>query len=116
MVEGDAENILIPVIADILGYPLEKYGISIVNVGSTAFLRYSKIMVRADNSTIGIPVSVVTDSDVRPYDIDPDSKRGYLTKKSKNRRQKRKNEITSIQMVPFMVLPHHGGHWSIALL
>lgn len=40
MVEGDAENILIPVIADILGYPLEKYGISIVNVGSTAFLRY----------------------------------------------------------------------------
>ena len=46
MVEGDAENILIPVLADILGYPLEKYGISIVNVGSTAFLRYSGIMMR----------------------------------------------------------------------
>lgn len=30
MVEGEAENILIPVIADILGYPLEKYGVSIV--------------------------------------------------------------------------------------
>ena len=29
MVEGDAENILVPVIADIIGYPLEKYGISI---------------------------------------------------------------------------------------
>ncbi len=29
MVEGDAENILIPVIADILGYPLERYGLSI---------------------------------------------------------------------------------------
>lgn len=70
MVEGDAENILIPVIADIIGYPLEKYGISIVNVGSTAFLRYSRIMVRADGSTIGIPVSVVTDCDVRPYDDD----------------------------------------------
>ena len=27
MVEGDAENILIPVIADIIGYPLEKYGV-----------------------------------------------------------------------------------------
>lgn len=52
MVEGDAENILVPVIADILGYPLEKYGISIVNVGSTAFLRYSGIMQRKDESSI----------------------------------------------------------------
>lgn len=66
MVEGDAENILIPVIADILGYPLEKYGISIVNVGSTAFLRYSRIMERKDGNDIGIPVSVVTDCDIKP--------------------------------------------------
>ena len=70
MVEGDAENILIPVIADILGYPLEKYGVSIVNVGSTAFLRYSGIMVRNDGTDIGIPVSVITDCDVQPYDVD----------------------------------------------
>lgn len=74
MVEGDAENILVPVIADILGYPLEKYGISIVNVGSTAFLRYSSIMVRKDGRSIDIPVSVITDCDVRPYDVDPDTK------------------------------------------
>ena len=72
MVEGDAENILIPVIADILGYPLEKYGISIVNVGSTAFLRYSGIMVRKDGTDIGIPVSVVTDCDIKPeYSTNP---------------------------------------------
>ena len=74
MVEGDAENILVPVLADILGYPLEKYGISIVNVGSTAFLRYSGIMVRKDGTDIGIPVSVITDCDVRPYDVDPTTK------------------------------------------
>ncbi len=66
MVEGDAENLLLPVLAEILGYPLEKYGISIVNVGSTAFLRYSRIFIRKDGSTVGIPVSVVTDCDVRP--------------------------------------------------
>lgn len=72
MVEGDAENILIPAIADILGYPLEKYGISIVNVGSTAFLRYSRIMERKDGNDIGIPVSVVTDCDIKPeYNTDP---------------------------------------------
>ena len=66
MVEGDAENILIPVIADILGYPLEKYGVSIVNVGGTAFLRYSRIMVRKDGNSIALPVSVITDCDVKP--------------------------------------------------
>lgn len=69
MVEGDAENILLPVIADIIGCPLEKYGISIVNVGSTAFLRYSRIMMRHDESTIGIPVSIITDCDVKPCEI-----------------------------------------------
>ena len=72
MVEGDAENILIPVIADILDYPLEKYGISVVNVGSTAFLRYSRIMERKDGNDIGIPVSVVTDCDIKPeYNTNP---------------------------------------------
>jgi putative ATP-dependent endonuclease of OLD family len=45
MVEGDAENILLPTIADIIEIPLSKNGISIVNVGSTAFLRYSNISV-----------------------------------------------------------------------
>lgn len=81
MVEGDAENILIPVLADILGYPLEKYGISIVNVGSTAFLRYSGIMVRKDGSDIGIPVSVITDCDVKPYDIDSSTKEKIFNEK-----------------------------------
>ena len=45
-VEGDAENILMPVIAKIIGMPLEKYGVSIVNVGSLAFLRYANIFKR----------------------------------------------------------------------
>lgn len=70
MVEGDAENLLIPIIAEIIGFPLEKYGVSIVNVGSTAFLRYSRILVRDDGNTIGIPVSVITDCDVKLYKMD----------------------------------------------
>lgn len=82
MVEGDAENILIPVLADILGYPLEKYGISIVNVGSTAFLRYSGIMIRKDGADIGIPVSVITDCDIMPsYDIAPSTKANTFNEK-----------------------------------
>lgn len=73
MVEGDAENILIPVIAEIIGYPLEKYGVSVVNVGSTAFLRYSRIFIRGDQEhTINVPVSVITDCDVRPLEESQD--------------------------------------------
>lgn len=92
MVEGDAENILIPVIADILGYPLEKYGISIVNVGSTAFLRYSRIMVREDGQTISIPVSVITDCDVKPYDVDPVTKKKTFNEKIVESKQKEKEK------------------------
>lgn len=94
MVEGDAENILIPVIADILGYSLEKYGVSIVNVGSTAFLRYSGIMIRKDGHTTGIPVSVITDCDVRPYDIDKEVKEKKFDEKilESAQAEKEKNE------------------------
>lgn len=94
-VEGDAENILIPAIADVLGYPLEKYGISIVNVGSTAFLRYSNIMVRKDGSDIGIPVSVITDCDVKPYyDIDPMTKdKIYKDKKTESAEAEKEKNI-----------------------
>lgn len=94
MVEGDAENILIPVIADILGYPLEKHGISIVNVGSTAFLRYSGIMIRKDGNTISIPVSVITDCDVRPYDVDKETKEKKFDEKvlESLQAEKQKNE------------------------
>lgn len=94
MVEGDAENILIPVIAEILGYPLEKYGVSIVNVGSTAFLRYSGIMVRQDGTSMGIPVSVITDCDVKPYDIEPEtSKKKFKEKVTESETKEReKNE------------------------
>lgn len=69
MVEGDAENILIPTIAELIGKPLHKYGVSIVNVGSTAFLRYSKIFQRNNLHgqilpELDLPVSVITDLDI----------------------------------------------------
>jgi putative ATP-dependent endonuclease of the OLD family len=68
LVEGDAENLLLPTIAKIIGKPLHKYGVSIVNVGSTAFLRYAKIFMRKDQKKMNIPVAIVTDLDVRPME------------------------------------------------
>lgn len=65
MVEGDAENILIPTLAGLIGMPLHEYGVSIVNVNSTAFLRYANIFIRAKGKELEIPVSVITDLDVR---------------------------------------------------
>lgn len=92
MVEGDAENILIPVIADIIGYPLEKYGVSIINVGSTAFLRYSRIMVRKDGHNIKIPVSVITDCDVKPYDVNAMTKDKEFSEKIVESKQAEKEK------------------------
>jgi putative ATP-dependent endonuclease of OLD family len=69
MVEGDAENILLPTIAELVGYPLDKYGVSIVNVSSTAFLRYSNIFMRKGGPELKIPVAVVTDLDVRAIEF-----------------------------------------------
>lgn len=63
-VEGDSENLLIPTLAKIIERPLHKYGVSIVNVGSTAFLRYSKIFQRLDGKELRIPVSIITDLDI----------------------------------------------------
>lgn len=63
IVEGDAENILIPTLAELLGRPLYKYGVSIVNVGSKALLRYANIFKRKDGNALPIKVAVVTDLD-----------------------------------------------------
>ncbi len=66
LVEGDAENLLLPTIAEIIDRPLHRYGVSVVNVGSTAFLHYAKIFARKDGQCMGIPVAVVTDMDGKP--------------------------------------------------
>lgn len=67
IVEGDAENILLPTIAELLGKPFEDYGVSIVNVGSTAHARYAKIFQRKDPRR-WIPIRVVC---VRDLDLWP---------------------------------------------
>ena len=64
IVEGDAEALLLPAIAEAIGKPLNQNGVSIVNVGSTAYKRYAKIFQRKDGSVFDMPVSIVTDMDI----------------------------------------------------
>ncbi len=72
IVEGDAENLLIPALAEVIGLPLNKHGVSIVNVGSTAWKRYVKIFERTDGKEMPVKVAVVSDGDVpcKEYLID----------------------------------------------
>ena len=66
IVEGDAENILLPAIARKLGRPLGKHGVSIVNVGHRGLFRYSRILQRADDTSMPIPVALIPDRDIPP--------------------------------------------------
>jgi putative ATP-dependent endonuclease of OLD family len=67
IVEGDAENVLLPIIAKLVSCDFTSYGVSIVNVGGVGLSRYAKIFQRHDESEkLDIPVACLTDLDVMP--------------------------------------------------
>lgn len=69
IVEGDAENILLPVIARLLGRDFHHHGVSVVNVGGVGLGRYARVFMREDEAkdgVINIPVACITDMDVMP--------------------------------------------------
>lgn len=68
LVEGWAEEILLPSIAKAIGINLTEKGVSIVNIGHTGFDHYAKIYLRQAEPNMTIPVAVITDSDVREYE------------------------------------------------
>ncbi|WP_299111413.1 AAA family ATPase [uncultured Winogradskyella sp.] len=69
MVEGWAEEILLPSLAKSIGIDLTVKGVSVVNIGHTGFDHYSKIFLRNNTPDMSIPVAVITDSDVKEYEI-----------------------------------------------
>ena len=69
IVEGDAENILLPTLAKLIGRDLTGHGVSIVNVGGVGLGRYSRIFKRRHpekHGEMGIRVACITDMDVMP--------------------------------------------------
>ncbi len=66
IVEGDAENILLPAIAKKIDRSFDKNGVSIVNVGHRGLFRYSRIFQRADNAKMDVPVALIPDRDIPP--------------------------------------------------
>jgi putative ATP-dependent endonuclease of OLD family len=68
LVEGWAEEILLPSIAKAIGLSLTEKGVSIVNIGHTGFDHYAKIFLRQAEPNMTIPIAVITDSDIREYE------------------------------------------------
>jgi putative ATP-dependent endonuclease of the OLD family len=82
MVEGPAEAILLPAIADMCGRSFSKHGVSIVNVGNTGLYHYARILQR-DGTGPDIPIPVVCLTD---RDIVPDVANSYVSKPAKGKR------------------------------
>ncbi len=60
LVEGVAEEYLIPVLAKLLGYDLDELGISVCSVAGTNFIPYAKLL---GERGYGIPFAMITDED-----------------------------------------------------
>jgi putative ATP-dependent endonuclease of OLD family len=66
IVEGDGEHLLLPAIAEKLGRPLSRHGVSIVNVGHRGLFRYSRILQRKAGAAVAVPVALIPDRDIPP--------------------------------------------------
>jgi putative ATP-dependent endonuclease of OLD family len=68
VVEGDAEAILLPVLAKLPGTDLTEHGVSIVNAGGRGLRRFSSIFQRRDDGSpkLAVPIACVADMDVMP--------------------------------------------------
>jgi putative ATP-dependent endonuclease of OLD family len=72
IVEGDAENILLPILARLLDQDFAEHGVSIVNVGGVGLRRYARIFQRKGvaekekDKHVGVRVACVADMDIMP--------------------------------------------------
>jgi len=65
IVEGDAEAIVLPALAQAVGRSFNECGVSVVNVGGVGLFRYSRIFQR-DDEQIPVAVACIRDRDLVP--------------------------------------------------
>ncbi len=71
IVEGDAEALLLPTLAEKIGRSLTKHGISIVKVGHVGLFRYSRVFQRKINPQMSVRVACLADRDIPPVEAKP---------------------------------------------
>lgn len=82
IVEGPAEALLLPALAEACGLSFNEYGISTVNVGGVGLYHYARILQRSDDAVhLPIPVVCITDRDVVPNEAD------YITPPKKGKKR-----------------------------
>lgn len=82
IVEGPAEALLLPALAEACDRSFSHHGVSMVNVGGVGLYHYARILQRADEVVkIPIPVACITDRDVVP-----DVANDYVVKSAKKKR------------------------------
>ncbi|VDN49247.1 putative ATP-dependent endonuclease of the OLD family [Petrocella atlantisensis] len=67
LVEGWSEELLIPIIADRIGFNLVDNEVTVINVSNLGFENYFSVFSRKDGRSMGTNISVITDCDVRAY-------------------------------------------------
>lgn len=115
LVEGWAEEILIPSIAKAIGINLTEKGVSIVNIGHTGFDHYAKIYLRKEKPFMTIPVAVITDSDIREYEKSGDDyvKQDVETIKTKTEEEIKKISDQSEENVKYFPAPNWTLEYSL---
>lgn len=98
IVEGAAEAILLPTLAECAGRSFEANGISTVSVGSVGLFRYARVLQRSDGAVVPVKVACFGDLDIVPNEVDyihgrEDKKRaGVAPKKPYKEHPRRKFE------------------------
>jgi len=108
LVEGWAEEILIPVLAEKLGIDLTTHEVSIINVGSTAYLHFARVFMRQNEPNMDVKCAVVTDMDVQP-----DDDWNFNSTFENDKRAKINDEIGQHGNVKVFLAPHWTLEWCL---
>lgn len=69
IVEGAAEAIVLPALAECAGRSFDAHGVSMVNVGSVGLFRYARILQRRNGDLLPVKVACLGDLDIVPNDV-----------------------------------------------
>ena len=69
IVEGAAEEIILPAIASSAGRSFEEHGISVIGVGGVGLFRYARILQRRNGEVMPVKVACLGDRDIVPDDV-----------------------------------------------
>lgn len=98
LVEGWSEELLIPIIADRIGYNLVDNEVTVINVSNLGFQSYYSVFLRKDGRSMGTNISVITDCDVRAYSEKiVDSNKVYTKVEDKQYKSKCSSAVSEIK-------------------